>query len=246
MVFGRRGVIREVAFGGRGVIRADTTVLCFVLGHMCVCPSIGHGFCLILYFVNYMQLEWGSGWLWLYGSWIYNYLCNQCLSPLMLWVSISIRARCTTLCDKVCQWLAIGRRFSLGPPVSYTNKTDRHDIAEILLKVALNTISKPSNLYLEWEEKSFEFVCWCFFSSWVIWNLRSCLKWQIWLKFWKWTVSADKYVDLFRHCSLLLLTLNLMIDYIRVNIYFLILINSYWKIHMFLWSKVIDGRWIDY
>jgi hypothetical protein len=34
---------------------------------------------------------------WSYGSWIYNYLCNQCLSPLMLWVRISIRARCTTL-----------------------------------------------------------------------------------------------------------------------------------------------------
>jgi hypothetical protein len=25
-------------------------------------------------------------WSWLYGSWIYNYLCNQCLSPLKLWV----------------------------------------------------------------------------------------------------------------------------------------------------------------
>jgi hypothetical protein len=23
---------------------------------------------------------------WSYGSWIYNYLCNRCLSPLMLWV----------------------------------------------------------------------------------------------------------------------------------------------------------------
>jgi len=39
-----------------------------------------------------------------YGSWIYNYLCNQCLLPLMLWVWFSIRTRCTTLCDKVCQW----------------------------------------------------------------------------------------------------------------------------------------------
>jgi hypothetical protein len=28
----------------------------------------------------------------------------------------------------------------LGIPVSSTNKTDRHDITEILLKVALNTI----------------------------------------------------------------------------------------------------------
>jgi hypothetical protein len=32
-------------------------------------------------------------------------LCNQCILPLMLWIRISIRARCITLCDKVCQWL---------------------------------------------------------------------------------------------------------------------------------------------
>jgi hypothetical protein len=31
-----------------------------------------------------------------------------------------------------------------GPLVSSTNKTDRHDITEILLKMALNTI-KPTN-----------------------------------------------------------------------------------------------------
>ena len=34
----------------------------------------------------------------------------------MLWVRISIRTRCTTLCDKVCQWLAADRLFSPGPP----------------------------------------------------------------------------------------------------------------------------------
>jgi len=33
--------------------------------------------------------------------------------------------------------LAQGRWFSLGTPASSTTKTDRHDIAEILLKVAL-------------------------------------------------------------------------------------------------------------
>jgi hypothetical protein len=60
-------------------------------------------------------------------------------SPLMLWVRIPLGARCTTLCEKVCQWLAAGRLFSPGTPASCTNKTDRHDIAEILLKVALNT-----------------------------------------------------------------------------------------------------------
>ena len=31
--------------------------------------------------------------------------------------------------------------FFPGTPVSSTNKTDRHDITEILLKVALNTIT---------------------------------------------------------------------------------------------------------
>ena len=47
----------------------------------------------------------------------------------------------TTLCDKVYQSITAGRRFSLGTPVSSTNKTDRHDITAILLKVALNTIT---------------------------------------------------------------------------------------------------------
>ena len=97
---------------------------------------------------HFLQWNLGLSWPWSYGSWIYNYyLCNQCLSPLMLQVRISIRARCTTLCDKVCQWLATGRWFSLGPLVSSTNKTDRHDITEILLKVALNTIKQTTEQY---------------------------------------------------------------------------------------------------
>ena len=74
-------------------------------------------------------------WLWSYGSWICNYPCDQCLSSLKLWVRIPLR-QCeldTTLCDIVCQWLSAGWWFS--------NKTDCHNIAEILLKVALNTIT---------------------------------------------------------------------------------------------------------
>jgi hypothetical protein len=48
---------------------------------------------------------------------------------------------CTQLAatsDKVYQLLAHGRWFSPGTPVSSTTKTGRHDIAEILLKVALH------------------------------------------------------------------------------------------------------------
>jgi hypothetical protein len=74
-----------------------------------------------------------------YDSCIYNYLCNQCLSPLTLRVRIPVRwgVLDKTLCDKVCQWLAAGRWFSPGNAVSSTNATDRHDIAEILLVLTI-------------------------------------------------------------------------------------------------------------
>ena len=63
------------------------------------------------------------------------------LSPLTLRVQIPLRQGVfdTTLSDKICQWLATGRCFSTGTPVSFTNKTGHHDITEILLKVVLNT-----------------------------------------------------------------------------------------------------------
>ena len=97
------------------------------------------------YLVQNTNLLHTRGPSWSYGSWIYNYLCNQCLSPPMLWVRIPLRRGVlnTTLCDIVCQWLATGWWFSLGAPVSSINKTERHDITEILLKVALNTINLP-------------------------------------------------------------------------------------------------------
>ena len=82
----------------------------------------------------------GPSWSWSHGCWIYNYLCNQCLSLLTLWVRLTPRRGVldTTLCDKVCQWLAAERWFSPGALVSFMNKTDHH-ITELLLKDALNT-----------------------------------------------------------------------------------------------------------
>ena len=47
--------------------------------------------------------------------------------------------------DKVYQLLAHDRWFSPGTPASSTTKTGRHDIAEILLKVALNTKNQSIN-----------------------------------------------------------------------------------------------------
>jgi hypothetical protein len=72
-------------------------------------------------------LGWPS-WSWSYSS---CYLCNQCLSPLKLWVRIPLMGCVlnTTLCDhQVCQWLATGQWLSTGIPVSSTNKTDRHNL----------------------------------------------------------------------------------------------------------------------
>ena len=67
----------------------------------------------------------------------------------------------------VCQWLAASRLFS---PVSPTNKTDRHDITEILLKVTLNTISPPEKklCHLYWNEKV---------------RLNKCIDWTFELRF---------------------------------------------------------------
>ena len=48
----------------------------------------------------------------------------------------------TALCDKVFA-VTCDKRFSPGTTVSSTNKTERHDITEILLKVTLNTINQP-------------------------------------------------------------------------------------------------------
>jgi hypothetical protein len=38
--------------------------------------------------------------------------------------------------------------ISPGPPVYSTNKTDRHDIAEILLTVSLNTLTLTIYIYI--------------------------------------------------------------------------------------------------
>jgi hypothetical protein len=53
---------------------------------------------------------------------------------------------CTRLAsDKAYQLLTHGQWFLQGTPASSTTKTDRHDIAEILLKVALNTINQSKS-----------------------------------------------------------------------------------------------------
>jgi len=98
---------------------------------------------------NYLNFlfYWGPSWAWSYSSWIYNYLCNQCLSLQQLWVRTLFMVMCTryNISDKVCQWLVAGRWFSQGTPVSSTNKTDRHDI----LKHHKPKLNQHCFIYLE-------------------------------------------------------------------------------------------------
>ena len=64
---------------------------------------------------------------------------------------VNYKKECTRLAatsDNVYQLLAQGRWFSSGTPASSTTKTGLHDIAEILLKVALNTKNQIKSILL--------------------------------------------------------------------------------------------------
>ena len=81
------------------------------------------------------------------GQWVrsLDLTTHTSLSPIRLGFApgfVNYKKGCTRLAaasDKVYQLLAQGRWFFPGTPASSTTKTGRHDIAEILLKVALNT-----------------------------------------------------------------------------------------------------------
>ena len=60
--------------------------------------DVGSGwyiFCFVILVISYPIKRLGPSWSWSYGSWIYNYLCNQCLTPLTLWVRTPFMVRCT-------------------------------------------------------------------------------------------------------------------------------------------------------
>jgi hypothetical protein len=82
-------------------------------------------------------------WSWSYGSWIYNYICNQGLSPLKLWFQIPFMARCS-LYNIMWESLSVtcDRSVAFSHHSCFLHQIN-HDIpvTEILLRVALNTIT---------------------------------------------------------------------------------------------------------
>jgi hypothetical protein len=90
-----------------------------------------------------------GGPLWSFGSWIYNYLWNRFLSPLTLWLRIHC-GEVYSIQHYVINFVSYLRHlggFLLVLPISSNNKTNRHDITEILLKVVFKH-HKPNLLYI--------------------------------------------------------------------------------------------------
>jgi hypothetical protein len=118
-------------------LHAWSTCLCKTHMNLLLAYPTQRGLCIIVITGAQSQLLL----YWSYGSWIYNYLCNQFLSPLKFEF---LSWRCvldTTIYDRVSKWLAVGQWFCLRvlrfpPPIKLTVT-----IIEILLKVALSTIT---------------------------------------------------------------------------------------------------------
>ena len=84
---------------------------------------------------------------WSRSSWVYNYLYNQYLLPIKLWAWFNLLYR-----GDQFNWRRKPKYRNMKQHYNYvifsrysgkTNKTNRHDMTKILLKVALNTTTLP-------------------------------------------------------------------------------------------------------
>jgi hypothetical protein len=92
--------------------------------------------------------QWWRGWLNELGRWIKKPITNTAWVRSQLCKLTKGCTRLTAESDNVYQFLALGWWFSPGTQDSSTTKTGRHDIVEILLKVALKkqTINQLINI----------------------------------------------------------------------------------------------------
>jgi hypothetical protein len=89
---------------------------------------------------------------WSYGNWIYNYLCNQCPITTKVVSLNAAHGQVYSIQHYVIKFVSDLRQvgdFFWVLPVSSTNKIDRYDITEILLKVALKTITLILNKLMQ-------------------------------------------------------------------------------------------------
>jgi hypothetical protein len=138
----------------------------------------------------------------------------------------------------ICRWLSACRWFSPGTLVSSTNKTDHHDITEILLKVALTTITHQFLLLVFHllSVKNLDVKCLCtslldIFICSINFNKGEAVNWSLtfWLLLRDWTKREwieSKYDN------------NLFFDIIYPkDIYIYIFMQKKWK-----WFKASTNR----
>jgi hypothetical protein len=80
-----------------------------------------------------------------------NLLLQESVKFIKLWVRIPFRAGCIRLCDKICQWFS---------PGTSTYKINHNNIAEILLKVALDTINLNLHFVYVFTRTWNKIICW--------------------------------------------------------------------------------------
>jgi hypothetical protein len=89
----------------------------------------------------------------------------SCLSSLKLWVRVPLMARCTRY---NIMWSSFATTCERSVVFSrFTNKTDRHDINEILLKVTLNTITPNPKFEQPLEDVLRKIVLYEYIKSWL-------------------------------------------------------------------------------
>jgi len=118
--------------------------------------------------------------------WYLNSLCKYTFNPIRRGFVpglVNYKKGCTRLAaasDQVYQLLAHDRWFSPGTSASSTTKTSHHDIAEILLKVALNTKNQSIYHSIQWQRKASPIKI----ISLIITFLICCSLIKIWRKPW--------------------------------------------------------------
>lgn len=80
----------------------------------------------VSYWSCYAWLLLGSSLSWSHGSWIFNYMCNQCLSSLMMWARsafIARYSRCNTMWKTISATFGMSVFFLGYPPIRLTAMT---------------------------------------------------------------------------------------------------------------------------
>ena len=115
------------------------------------------------------------------------------------------------------QWLVTGRWFSPGTPFSSSDKTDCHDIIELLLKRALNTITLTLNCFKKVIKRV---IFWCSFIT----CFRTGWKWNL--------LSSPIHLECcFPKWSFFSMTLKIKVKCVLIHLSIMLLDTQNWRVH---------------